>query len=697
MADITYTIILKDQGIKAFTMPQGFWPDVEIHCWGAGGGGGRGAVTNTYGGYGVRGLGGGGGYAKTTINIYEGDEVSLQIGQPGTKGGYPQGGLGGVDPTYRLFRGGNSSNAYDEDADTGAGGGGGGASWVAVNGTYVCVGAGGGGAGGLGDDGSGGNPGLPGGVTTNGLAKGTRGGDAPAGWSTGGGGGAGYPKGGAAGTSYGDDAPNPPAGSGGQNYGNVTVAGSGINPGGTTVSYYPGEHRGEAGYPGYIAIILRKKLQVFVKNADGSGNWSNVAAAYTKVPSTIISTIASTSSSTTNYTPNPSNLSGLQTLVNNLVAGGTNTLTGWYTFSPNLIDLANTSGIPVSSIPSELRSTFNNDLYVEIAGNEVYSTSEETRTSITIGSDTYTRGSLAYTGTISLVIPLDGGGNLNWTTTVSMYNFTKITTVTAPTPVATVTGGWKQIQQAFTKVSGSWKPILTNKPIDLYNYPVKRISANISIVADTDDYNLYDNLPVTYFEGLMDIDVWVYPNVVITGNSTSTAFTVSDFTSGDTITLRNYGYLAGRGGDGGGGGYRYTSGKNTYTAPPTAGGAGGTGLLIGYPITLLNFGNIAGGGGGGGGGAVTTSTSGKSTTYNAGGRGGGGAAYGKGYNNGTLTSGGAGENAAGGDGGSGASRGQAGSAGGGGGAAGGRAGYAIQGVTNLISSSNTGAYYGPLA
>ena len=89
------------------------------------------------------------------------------------------------------------------------------------------------------------------------------------GWATGGGGGAGYPKGGKAGISYGDDSGNPPSGSGGQNYGNVIVAGSGILPGGTTVSYYPGGRRGEANYPGYIVIVLRKKLNVSIKDAKG--------------------------------------------------------------------------------------------------------------------------------------------------------------------------------------------------------------------------------------------------------------------------------------------------------------------------------------------------------------------------------------------------------------------------------------------
>ena len=157
MADITYTIILQDAGIKAFTMPNGFWPDVEIHCWGAGGGTGRGGAK-----------GGGGGYAKTTANVVEGDEVSLQIGQPGGNANGMTGGSGGLDTSYRLFHGGTAGSAWDEDNDSGAGGGGGGASWVAVNDAYVCVAAGGGGASGYGEDGGGapGNPGLPGGTYT---------------------------------------------------------------------------------------------------------------------------------------------------------------------------------------------------------------------------------------------------------------------------------------------------------------------------------------------------------------------------------------------------------------------------------------------------------------------------------------------------------------------------------------------------
>ena len=318
---------------------------------------------------------------------------------------------------------------------------------------------------------------------------------------------------------------NPPSGSGGQNYGNVTVAGSGIYPGGTTVSYYPGIRRGEAGYPGCITIILRKKLNAFVKD---SGSWANVSTVYTKISSE-----------------------------------------------------------------------------------------------------------------------------------------------------------WKQVQAAWTKVSGQWKPILTDKGIPLYNYPVKRKFANIIISSDTNDYNLYNNLPTVYFEGLMDVSVWVLPGVVITGNSTSTAFTVNDFSPGDRIQLNNYGTIQGGGGQGGNGGFYYTSGKTTYAASPTAGGSGGTGLLLQFPILLNNLGNIAGGGGGGGGGGATGS------------QGGGGAGFGIGYNNGTLTTGGAG-GTSGYDGGAGGSRGLPGVSGQSG-ALGGAAGYAIVGVSTIVSGSTIGTYNGPIA
>jgi hypothetical protein len=150
--DLTYTVVLKEAGDKTFVMPAGFDANVEIHCWGAGGGGTIGAS------------GGGGGYASTVTQISAGAVVRLQIGQPGTNGDRRTGGIGGTHPSYTRYRGGSAGTVYDEDWDTGGGGGGGGASAVVIDNSPVCVGAGGGGAGGPGDDSPAGNPGNPGGV-----------------------------------------------------------------------------------------------------------------------------------------------------------------------------------------------------------------------------------------------------------------------------------------------------------------------------------------------------------------------------------------------------------------------------------------------------------------------------------------------------------------------------------------------------
>lgn len=186
----TYTLILNQERAKEFIMPAGYWPDVEIHCWGAGGGSGWGGST-----------GGGGGYAKVVVDINPGDRVQLQIGQPGTSASSPEiGGDGGSDNSRTAYDGGDGGGRraiqnkvinyygynflginvlganqvglngnfvngnyfglggfgfYPNSVVVSGGGsfpsgGGGGASWVAVNDKAVCVGAGGGGGGGAG-------------------------------------------------------------------------------------------------------------------------------------------------------------------------------------------------------------------------------------------------------------------------------------------------------------------------------------------------------------------------------------------------------------------------------------------------------------------------------------------------------------------------------------------------------------------
>lgn len=715
----TYTLILNQNGIKAFTMPIGYWSDVEIYCWGAGGGAGYNGT-----------IGGGAGYASTSATINPGDEVVLQIGVPGQNGASTGTRTGGIDPTYRAFRGGSSGKA-----SAGAGGGGGSASFVAVNGSYICVAAGGGGAGGI--------AGNPGGVVT-GTTTTYRGGDSLAFATTGGGGGGGYPKGGIAGNSVSSGLSG--GGSGGQNFGNVTLAGSGNLPGGKSVSYYPGNKVGEAGYQGYVVLVFRKKLNAYVKNADSTGNWNNLESAFVKVPTKEIfttrafqpATLAYSTAGATSWTV-PAGVTsvtfqaagGAGGAGGGDVGGDENNTGGGGGGGSNFI------GTTVAVTPGQVY-TFN--VGRGGAGSAGGGTGGTGGTSSIMLGSTIILSALGATGGSrgtndshgvggtgrngagngsSLTGGKSTNGGPNGGNGVPRYGSTggtggsgsvRVSFQRAPEQVLTITGGWKEIQQAFTKVNGQWKPILTDKAVDLYNYPVKRIPANVVISASTNDYNLYNNLPASYFEGIMDITVWILPNVVITGNTTSNSFTVDGFSNGDRINLINYGRIQGRGGDGGQGGQLVSStyginkggptggftssgkgdsgggkGKGGIsiqsTVPAKAGTRGGTALNVTYPILLENRGIIASGGGGGGGGGATA----------GGGKGGGGAGFGTGANNGTLTSGGAGA-IAGGVGGSAGNPGSPGTAGG----AGGAAGYAIVGRP-LIDITTTGTIIGPVS
>lgn len=480
-------ITLSKIGAKTFTMPPGFESSVEIHCWGAGGGSGRGGAQ-----------GGGGGYAKTIATIQPGDKVALQIGQPGGNGSYPTGGAGGLDSTFTNFRGGNAGNATDEDGDTGAGGGGGGASWVSVNGSYICVAAGGGGGGGLGDDGRGGNPGAPGGVQTQGAANTTYGQSSTNGYSTGGGGGAGYPFGGAAGATYGDDAGNPPGGSGGQNHGDVTVTGIGPIGAGKSVAYYPSStpNAGDAGFPGYIYIIATKKSGIQVKI---SGVWRDVIAPYVKIPLSSITTQQTKTVSTTYVSPSgqasfstvgtgvftvPPNVTSLNVTVRGGDGGGGGGHSPCGNSSHkggNGGDGASQSGtIPVSPGQTISYSVGRGGAGggVNAAGGTGGSTSFAGLSAAGgpggrpgtsngpgaaggnggggkggNGSPSPTAGSSGNNGSISV----------SWTPEAFTVSNTYTYTVT------NITGGWSKIKQIYTKINGVWRPVSSASDITLYN------------------------------------------------------------------------------------------------------------------------------------------------------------------------------------------------------------------------------------
>lgn len=131
---------------------------------------------------------------------------------------------------------------------------------------------------------------------------------------------------------------------------------------------------------------------------------------------------------------------------------------------------------------------------------------------------------------------------------------------------------------------------------------------------------------------------------VVVGSSSTGSYafnTGSSFPAGSILVLSNSGYILGRGGNAGAGGYDYAAGY---------GGGGGPALIASAAITIYNYGVIGGGGGGGGGGRALPGAygsqggSGGAGYYSgsrAGGSYGGGGDWG---NDGALTSGGGGGN-----------------------------------------------------
>ena len=256
-----------------------------------------------------------------------------------------------------------------------------------------------------------------------------------------------------------------------------------------------------------------------------------------------------------------------------------------------------------------------------------------------------------------------------------------------------------------------------------------RVAISYTFSSNTANASLNVSSIGGYSSGKSDITVTINSGVYLYSTSTGTpGFTISGGTSGDTITIVNNGFIAGKGGNGGTGVVR----------TGTGGGAGGTGLSLstGVAVTVNNTNGsayIGGGGGGagnyaaGGGGAGagdggTNALSGAAggsgggpgssgsngalggrfcccgfSWYNGGGGGGGRIFPGSG---GSGSSGGAnGLNAAGGGGGGGgwgASGGNTTFAPGGPGGAGGKA-VALNGVSITWTSGNTTRVYGSVS
>lgn len=150
-----------------------------------------------------------------------------------------------------------------------------------------------------------------------------------------------------------------------------------------------------------------------------------------------------------------------------------------------------------------------------------------------------------------------------------------------------------------------------------------RVSITLTISANTNGYNIFNNRGGTYIAGISDVTLVNNSNIYST--SGVALDTGTGWTAGDTITIDNNGLIVGHGGDGGAG-----ANVDNQAAPFVGdnGGAGSTAFNLQYSITLDNTGGtISGGsGGGGGGGASVVSSPVKGGSLYHGATGGGGGA-----------------------------------------------------------------------
>lgn len=214
-----------------------------------------------------------------------------------------------------------------------------------------------------------------------------------------------------------------------------------------------------------------------------------------------------------------------------------------------------------------------------------------------------------------------------------------------------------------------------------------RIAVNLTISANTQNYDVYANRGPSYTAGISDITVTVNPGIIV-GSSSIPAYAMlvpSAFNPADTVTIVNNGVIQGMGGSGGSGA------PLPGTTPGNPGGSGGNAIFVNRPTTITNNGTVAGGGGGGGGGGAFSAPPILGGSRQGGGGGGGAgnnAGSGGAAGGGTAQAGGPGSSAAGGSGGAGAT---GSTPGGPGGAGGGRGAVGTAGTTRSGSGGGGGA------
>lgn len=156
-------------------------------------------------------------------------------------------------------------------------------------------------------------------------------------------------------------------------------------------------------------------------------------------------------------------------------------------------------------------------------------------------------------------------------------------------------GGWVRAGWVWARAGGVWRLVWE----DTFNFT---LSGNIS------DINLRNSALSAGWDGVRAVTATVAGGTIVSGSGSSGAMVIDgSFPRG--VILVNYGTIAGRAGNGGvGGAARGDIGVDNVNGiygtayAGATGGAGQRGIWAQVPVTIYNYGNIAGGGGGGGGG-----------------------------------------------------------------------------------------------
>ena len=128
---------------------------------------------------------------------------------------------------------------------------------------------------------------------------------------------------------------------------------------------------------------------------------------------------------------------------------------------------------------------------------------------------------------------------------------------------------------------------------------------NITFSGNYPNFVLYSALIAAGWNGVQPVHATLTINagVYVYGSNTNTpAIQICGLPAYSVVTIVNSGVICGCGGAPGAGGWVDVSGSgNPYNGASGAGG--GAAIILGYPVTIYNYGIIGGGGGGGGGGA----------------------------------------------------------------------------------------------